>query len=156
VRGDFKTINIPSDAPVSAKRLLLVQDDVDEENVAIRALSRSGVPMRVTVAHDGSEALEILQSLDDGGSDRPDLIMLDLGLPKLDGLEVLNRIRGDERTALVPVVITSGSQDPVRLRRAMEFGANSVLTETIDYEAHVESLALAARYWLVANRTLML
>jgi two-component system, response regulator len=150
---------MPQDAPANAKRVLLVQDDLDEENVALRALSKCGVPMRVVVARDGREAIDILFSLPEVDGTplwTPDLIMLDLGLPKLDGLEVLQQIRSSDRTMYTPVVITSGSQDPVRLKRALESGANSVLKETIDYEAHIESLALAAKYWLVAHRAVMI
>jgi CheY-like chemotaxis protein len=149
---------MPTDAPANAKRVLLVQDDVDEENVALRALGRCGIPMQVVVARDGSEAVEILfgEGLPESGPWRPDLVMLDLGLPKLDGIEVLQRIRSQDQTAFVPIVITSGSQDPTRIRKALVAGANSVLTETIDYEAHIESIILAAKYWLQAHRAVMI
>lgn len=136
--------------------LLLVEDDRDEVKVALRALDRAGLGGGVEVAKDGLEALEAL-GIEPGGDDRrpatPRVVFLDLKMPRVDGWEVLRRMRAHPRTADVPVVVLSSSDRMEDIERSYELGANSFLVKRFDPRGPGSYVAEAARYWLELNRS---
>jgi two-component system response regulator len=113
----------------------------------LRAFKKSGILNDLVVAKDGEEALAILFS----DSALPELVLLDLKLPKVDGLEVLRRLRGEERTRLLPVVILTSSREEMDLMQGYSLGANSYIQKPVDFEQFVESCRQLSLYWLVLN-----
>ncbi|MDQ3864442.1 MAG: response regulator [Actinomycetota bacterium] len=140
---------------MSSKVILLVEDNPDDELLALRALKKSGVPNEVVVARDGVEALDYLfASGPHAGRDpsvMPQLILLDLKLPRVDGLEVLRRLRSDERTRRLPVVILSSSRERRDMLDGYGLGANSYVRKPVDFEQFVSTVELLRSYWLVLN-----
>lgn len=134
--------------------VLLVEDERDEVNVALRAVDRAGLDVTVEVARDGLEALEAL-GLESGVSRTraPRVVFLDLKMPRVDGWEVLRRIREHPRTADLPVVVLSSSDRPEDIQRSYELGANSFLLKRFDPRGPGTYFAEAVRYWLELNRT---
>lgn len=134
-------------------RILLVDDNPDEIDVAVRALKKRGLGEAVEVAHDGQEALEALglEASGDGAGLRPSVVFLDLKMPRVDGWEVLRRIRESD-IADVPVVILSCSNRSEDIKRCYELGANSFLVKHFDMESPGAYIAEAARYWLELNQ----
>ena len=135
--------------------VLLVEDDRDAIDVALRALVRAGLDVNVEVARDGLEALEMLGLEPDGptGSLSPRVVFLDLKMPRVDGWEVLRRMRGHPRTAAVPVVVLSASDRVEDIQRSYEFGANSFLLKRFDPRGPGTYVADAVRYWVELNRS---
>ena len=136
--------------------ILLVEDNPDDEALTLRALKRNNILNEVVVARDGAEALEFLFGTGrHAGRDtelQPQLILLDLKLPRLDGLEVLRRLRADDRTKLLPVVIlTSSTEDQDRIA-GYELGANSYVRKPVDFSQFVEAVRQLGLYWLVINQ----
>lgn len=132
--------------------ILLVEDNPDDEALTLRAFSKTGVKNPVVVARDGVEAIEMLFGGDQKALfHRPALILLDLKLPRVDGLEVLRRIRADEKTNLSPVVILTTSNEPRDIQQAYQLGANGYVRKRIDYQAFVESIDIIVKYWLGLN-----
>ena len=143
------------DGPMSRRVILLVEDSADDEALTLRALSRNKIGNEVIVARDGEEALEWLfatgRHADRDHRQLPALVLLDLKLPKIDGLEVLRRIRERTETRLVPVVIlTSSREEQDRLRGYLN-GANSYIRKPIDFAHFVEAVRQVGLYWLVLN-----
>jgi two-component system response regulator len=137
---------------VSAPAILLVEDDRDEVKVALRALDRAGLDVPVAVANDGVEALELLGLEPEGELQAtPRVVFLDLKMPRIDGWEVLRRIREDPRTADVPVVVLSSSDRREDIERSYALGANSFLLKRFDPRGPGSYLVEAARYWLDLN-----
>jgi two-component system response regulator len=140
---------------MSRKVILLVEDNPDDELLTLRALKKTGVENEVVVAHDGVEALDYLfASGSHSGRDpavMPQLILLDLKLPRVDGLEVLRRLRSDERTRLLPVVILSSSREHRDMLDGYSLGANSYVRKPVNFEQFVMAVELLRRYWLVLN-----
>jgi CheY-like chemotaxis protein len=132
--------------------LLLVEDDRNEVDVALRALARAGVEAPVEVARDGLQALEALGLEADGEPRPPQVVFLDLKMPRVDGWEVLRRMREDPRTSDVPVVVLSSSDRPEDIERSYALGANSFLVKRFDRRGPGAYIAEAARYWLDLNR----
>lgn len=139
----------------SNKLILLVEDNPDDVELTLRALKRSGQHTEVAVARDGAEALELLFG---GGNEKgrrlevlPSLILLDLKLPKIDGLEVLRRLRAEPRTALAPVVVLTLSNEDRDIVDAYRFGANSYLRKPVDFDHFNDVLARLSHYWLELN-----
>lgn len=132
--------------------ILLVEDNPDDEALTLRAFSKTGVKNPVVVARDGVEAIELLfGTADTPAFQRPALVLLDLKLPRIDGLEVLRRIRADEKTTLTPVVILTTSNEPRDIQQAYQLGANGYVRKQIDYQAFVESIDIIIKYWLGLN-----
>jgi len=138
------------------KSILLVEDNPDDEELTLRALKRGNVANDVTVARDGSEALEFLfGSGKFEGRDttrQPAVILLDLKLPKLSGLEVLRRIRADERTSMLPVVILTSSSEDEDMIRSYESGANSYVRKPVNFAEFTTAVSQLGLYWLLLNR----
>jgi two-component system response regulator len=135
--------------------ILLVEDNPDDELLALRALRKNNVTNEVVVAHDGVEALDYLfASGPHEGRDTstmPRLILLDLKLPKVDGLEVLKRLRSDERTKLLPVVILTSSSERKDMLDGYGLGANSYIRKPINFEQFVRAVEQLKLYWLGLN-----
>ena len=133
---------------MSANTILLVEDNVDDEMLTLRALKASSVVNDVEVVRDGAQALDYLLG---GVEALPNLVLLDLKLPKVDGLEVLRRIRADERTRLIPVVILTSSKEESDLIAGYADGANSYVRKPVDFDQFSESIRKLGLYWLVIN-----
>ena len=142
---------------MSDKIILLVEDNPDDEALTIRALKKNNILNEVVVARDGAEALDYL--FGEGGhagrdtSVQPQVTLLDLKLPKVDGLEVLRRIRADRRTELVPVVVLTTSNEEQDIVSSYELGANSYIRKPVDFEHFIEAVRQLGLYWLVLNET---
>ncbi|MEW6635497.1 MAG: response regulator [Actinomycetota bacterium] len=137
------------------KVILLVEDNPDDEILTLRALKKNNVLNEVVVARDGVEALDYL--FGEGsytGRDTnamPQLVLLDLKLPKIDGLEVLRRMRADERTRLLPVVILTSSKEQQDMLDGYGLGANSYVRKPVNFEQFVRAIEQLKLYWLVLN-----
>jgi CheY-like chemotaxis protein len=135
--------------------ILLVEDNPDDVDLTMIALEKSNIASKVVVAHDGVEALEYLNGTGKfAGRDRtllPKVIMLDLKMPRMDGLEFLQCIRHDERTRLLPVVVFTTSNEDRDKIESYRLGANSYLTKPVDYKKFVDTIQQLASYWLVMN-----
>jgi CheY-like chemotaxis protein len=139
------------------KTILLVEDNPDDEALTRRALKKNKIGNEVVVAHDGAEALDYLFGTGTyEGRDlscMPHLVLLDLKLPKVDGLEVLRRMRAAERTRLLPVVILTSSREQQDLVNGYGYGANSYIRKPVDFAQFVEAVRQLGLYWLVLNET---
>ena len=133
--------------------LLWVDDDLDEVAVALRALRQAEIDAEILVASDGLEALEVLDLGGDGeGGLRPQVIFVDLHMPRVDGFELLRALRELPATRNIPIVVVSSSNAPEDIRRSYELGANSYLVKQSEGHAPGAELAAAARYWTQFNR----
>ena len=137
------------------KIILLVEDNPDDEKLTIRALHKNKISNEVVVARDGLEALDyLLGSGSDAGNHLkplPQVVLLDLKLPKMDGLEVLRRLRVHERTKLLPVVILTSSNEEQDRITGYGLGANSYVRKPVDFNQFIEAARQLGLYWLVLN-----
>lgn len=135
--------------------ILLVEDNVDDVDLTLRALERNKIKNEVVVAHDGVEALDYLfgtgEYVGRDVSITPQVVLLDLKLPKIDGLEVLKRIREDERTKLLPVVIMTSSNEETDIIGGYSLGANSYIRKPVDFNSFTEAVRQLGLYWLLLN-----
>jgi two-component system, response regulator len=135
--------------------ILLVEDNSDDEELTLRALKKNKIHNEVMVARDGVEALDYLFGTGvHAGRDlalMPQLILLDLKLPKIDGLQVLQRLRADPRTRLLPVVILTSSKEQQDLIEGYSLGANSYVRKPVDFTQFIEAVRQLGLYWLVLN-----
>jgi len=135
--------------------ILLVEDNPDDVKLTLRAFTQHNVSNAVIVVNDGVAALDYLfatgRFADRDVSERPAVVFLDLKLPKLDGLEVLRRIRADERTALQPVVILTSSTEERDMIEGYRLGANSYVRKPVDFDQFVEAARQLGLYWLLLN-----
>jgi two-component system response regulator len=136
-------------------RILLVEDNPDHQELTLMTLSEGNVTNDVVVAGDGLEALEYLfatgRHTGRDGRDLPALVLLDLKLPKLSGIEVLRRIRSDERTRYVPVVVLTSSSEEEDIVASLESGANSYVRKPVDFARFVEQVQRLQVYWLLVH-----
>jgi len=137
------------------KTILLVEDNSDDVKLTLRALKQSKITNEVIVARDGVEALACLFGKEgsqwDESQKLPQVVLLDLKLPKIDGLEVLRRIRADERTRFLPVVILTSSKEEQDLIKGYSLGANSYIRKPVDFTQFVEAVRSLGLYWLLLN-----
>jgi len=137
------------------KIILLVEDNPDDEKLTLRALQKNKISNEVVVAHDGVEALDYLLGNGSGGGNNlkplPQVVLLDLKLPRLDGLEVLRRLRAHERTKLLPVVILTSSNEEQDRISGYGLGANSYVRKPVDFNQFIEAARQLGLYWLVLN-----
>jgi two-component system response regulator len=128
--------------------ILLIEDNPDDVELTRLALRETDLPTKMVVARDGVEALEVLLG---ERAIRPQLVLLDLKLPKLDGLDVLRRVRADQRTRNLPVVVLSSSVEDEDLARCYALGANSYVRKPVDFARFVDVVNRLGIYWLVLN-----
>jgi len=137
--------------------IMVVEDNADDEELTLRALRQGKVANEVIVTRDGAEALEYIfgtgpyQGRD--LSKMPAVILLDLKLPKLSGLDVLQRLRADERTRLVPVVVLTSSSEDEDMLRSYQFGANSYVRKPVEFGAFVSAVSQLGVYWALINQS---
>ncbi len=127
--------------------ILLVEDNTDDQSLTVRAL-RMGTTANIEIAGDGQAALDYLFN---DANDMPRLVVLDLNLPGLDGLKVLQRIREDERTRTTPVVVLTGFAAPIDVIAAYRYGANSYVRKPVDFDQFADVIHQLGAYWLVVN-----
>jgi CheY-like chemotaxis protein len=142
---------------VTSKLILLVEDNPDDEEMTRRALRRGNVVHEIVVARDGAEALDYLFGTgvhaDRGTAAMPAVVLLDLKLPKLNGIDVLKRMRADSRTRLIPVVVLTSSSEDEDMLRSYESGANSYVRKPVDFGAFATAVAQLGMYWMMLNQT---
>ncbi len=140
---------------MNSKVILLVEDNPDDELLTLRAFAKSNIANEVVVARDGVEALDYLFGTGAyAGRDlrvRPQVILLDLKLPRMDGLDVLRRLRADERTMLLPVVVLTSSKEEQDIIQSYRLGANSYIRKPVDFVQFIEAVRQLGLYWLVLN-----
>lgn len=140
---------------MSDRTILLVEDNPDDEALTIRAFAKNKIHNPVVVAHDGVQAIDYVFGTGAYAgrdvSDRPAVVLLDLKLPKMDGLEVLKRIRADERTKLLPVVILTSSKEEQDIIDGYRFGCNSYVRKPVDFDQFLEAARQLGLYWLLIN-----
>lgn len=143
---------------MSRKSILLVEDDPNDEELTIRALKKNNIKNKVIVARDGAEALDILFGKagqdDDALEQLPQLVLLDLKLPKVDGHGVLKKIRENARTRFLPVVILTTSKEEQDVFNSYRLGANSFIQKPINFQQFIDAVGQLGLYWLVLNESL--
>jgi two-component system response regulator len=136
--------------------ILLVEDNPTDEKLTLRAFKKSGVANEVVVVRDGAEALDYLfgagRHADRDAADLPALVLLDLNLPLIDGLEVLRRLRADGRTRLLPVVILTASREEEDVLRGYSLGANGYVRKPVDFAEFAEAARTLGLFWLLLNQ----
>jgi two-component system response regulator len=141
--------------PISPRTILLVEDNQDDEALTLRALARNNIGNEVVVVRDGQDAIDWLEGTGShagrNATNVPALILLDLNLPKIDGLEVLRRLRANPRTAVVPVVILTSSKEDRDRASGYFSGANSYVQKPVDFTSFVDAVRQLGMYWLVLN-----
>lgn len=129
--------------------IVLIEDNPDDEALTLRALKKNGIANEVIVLRDGAEALDFFLKPD---APSPHLVLLDLKLPRIDGLEVLRRLRDEARTAMLPIVVLTSSNEERDLVESYRLGANSYIRKPVDFEQFTESVRQLGLYWLVLNQ----
>jgi two-component system response regulator len=140
---------------MNEKAIMLVEDNPDDEALTLRAFKKNNIGNEIVIMRDGQQALDYLFA---GGahvgrdtSDLPQIVLLDLNLPKIGGLDVLKRLRADERTRLLPVVILTSSKEEHDLVTGYQLGANSYIRKPVEFAAFAEAVRQLGLYWLVLN-----
>lgn len=150
------TMKPPEYPPAHPIEILLVEDNPHDAEMAMRALQKHNLTNRLAWVKDGAEALEFLFGAkmvgDPPFGHQSRLILLDLKLPKVDGLEVLKRVRGDPRTHTIPVVVLTSSQEESDIVRSYAAGANSYIVKPVDFEKFTEAVSQLGLYWLLLNQ----
>jgi two-component system response regulator len=137
---------------IEPKSILLVEDNADDEQLTLRAMRQSEVPNIIRVARDGAEAIDFLFGAS-AGRKFPDLVLLDLKLPKISGLEVLQRIRSEAATKTLPVVVLTSSDEERDIVESYSLGANSYIRKPVDFDEFIDAVKQLGLYWLTMNRT---
>jgi two-component system response regulator len=140
---------------MKAGRILLVEDNPGDQALTLRALRKGGIANEVIVVHDGAEALDYLfcagEHAGRSPAENPALVLLDLNLPKIGGLEVLRRLRGDERTKPLLVVILTSSGEETDLKAGYEAGANSYVRKPVEFNEFATAVQTLGLYWMLIN-----
>jgi len=134
-----------------AQQILLVEDNPDDEMLALRALKKSAIADDLVVARDGVEALDYLLEQNRSGADLPALVLLDINLPRINGLEVLKRLRENVVTHLLPVVMLSSSKEEKDISSSYDYGCNSYIRKPVDFRQFSDMIVQVERYWLKLN-----
>jgi len=137
------------------KTILLVEDNPDDVRLTRRALKQNNITNDLVVMNDGVEAVDyLIKTVTDGGQGvLPTVILLDLKLPRMDGFEVLRRIRADERLKRLPVVVLTTSKEDLDILKSYDLGANSYIRKPVDFEQFIEAVRQLGLYWLLLNET---
>ncbi len=135
----------------NTRSILLVEDNPDDEKLIIRALRRNSIANDITVAHNGEEALNILL----GNDPLPTVVLLDIKLPKIDGLEVLRRLRANDRTRLLPVVVLTSSSEERDIIDSYHLGANSYVRKPVEFDKFTEAVKQLGLYWVLVNEPII-
>ncbi|RPI00544.1 MAG: response regulator [Ignavibacteriae bacterium] len=137
--------------------ILLVEDNPRDTELTIRALNKHNNTSRIVVLEDGAEALDFIfckgKFSDRVITNQPKVILLDLKLPKVDGLEALRKIKSDQRTKMIPVVMVTSSKQESDMKAAYEYGANSYVVKPVDFNTFVEAMSHLVLYWLLVNQS---
>ena len=136
---------------IEPKTILLVEDNADDEQLTLRAMRQSDVPNIIRVARDGAEAVD--QLFGPNAARLPDLILLDLKLPKISGLEVLQRIRAEDKTKALPVVVLTSSDEERDIVESYNLGANSYIRKPVDFDEFIDAVRQLGVYWLTLNKS---
>ncbi len=140
---------------METRNILLVEDNPDDETLTLQALKKSNIRNQVTVVRDGAEALDYLfctgPYADRDRNNMPEVVLLDIKLPKMDGLEVLKRLRTDDRTKRLPVVLLTSSSEEQDIIDGYNFGANSYVRKPVEFTKFTEAVSLLGLYWLIVN-----
>jgi two-component system, response regulator len=140
--------------------ILLVEDNPNDVELTLRALRKHNLANRVHVANDGEEALDFIfarnRYADRQGQDSPKVILLDLKLPKVDGMEVLKALKSNEKTRMIPVVVVTSSREEQDLVKSYHLGANSYVVKPVDFEKFAQAVSEIGLYWLLLNQTPMI
>lgn len=135
--------------------ILLVEDNADDLDLALHALKRNNLANRIRVARDGAEALELIfesgQAIADAAQ-KPKVVLLDLKLPKVDGLEVLRRLKNDPRTKTIPVVMLTSSREERDVIESYQLGVNSYIVKPVDFEQFTRAVQQLGFYWVLLNQ----
>jgi len=135
--------------------ILLVEDDPNDLELTLRALRKKNLANKIEVARDGAEALDFLfcagAHVNRSINSQPRLILLDLKLPKVDGLGVLQKVKGDERTAHIPVVVLTSSAEERDIVKSYQLGVNSFITKPVDFNQFTEAIGQLGLYWMILN-----
>jgi two-component system response regulator len=141
---------------VNSVEILLVEDNPNDVELDLHALKKNNIANSIQVVRDGAEALDFLFGTGANAgktiNPRPKVILLDLKLPKVDGLEVLKRIKSDERTRLIPVVVLTSSREERDIVESYKLGVNSYITKPVDFEQFTEAVRQLGLYWLLLNQ----
>lgn len=129
--------------------ILLVEDNAHDAELTLRALKQRNLANRVHVCRDGAEAMDFFDDASAGAT--PKVILLDLKLPKVDGLEVLQRLKSSARTRTIPVVVLTSSREEPDIEKAYALGANSYIVKPVDFEAFARAVSDVGLYWLLLN-----
>jgi two-component system response regulator len=129
--------------------ILLVEDNPNDAELTQRALKKSDIGARLAIARDGAEALEYLL----GNRPRPRVVFLDLKLPKIDGIEVLRRVRSEERTRCLPIVVLTSSQEERDINECYKLGVNSYVVKPVEFDKFYKAVGDLGIYWLVLNKS---
>ena len=136
--------------------ILLVEDNPSDVELTLRAFKKNNITNNVHVARDGAEALDFIfargEYADRADNPFPKVILLDLKLPKIDGLEVLRRIKADERTKMIPVVVLTSSREEPDLMESYKLGVNSYITKPVDFDNFAKAVAALGYYWVLLNQ----
>jgi two-component system response regulator len=135
--------------PAEEIDILLVEDNPNDAELTLRALRKTDIGARLAIARDGAEALEYLLS----GRPMPKVVFLDLKLPKIDGMEVLRRIRADERAHSIPVVVLTSSQEERDITECYRLGVNSYVVKPVEFDKFYKAVGELGLYWLVLNKS---
>jgi len=138
------------------KIILLVEDNSDDEILTIRALKKNNLVNDIDVARDGAEALDYLLGTNEDGTYKfplPTLVILDLKLPKIDGIEVLKQLRSNNRTKFIPIVVLTSSKEQQDIAASYGFGANSFIRKPVDFVQFIEVASKIGVYWLALNES---
>jgi two-component system, response regulator len=136
--------------------MLIVEDSAEDLELALRALRKANLALRIEVARDGQDALDFLfcagAHADRSADDKPGVVLLDLKLPKVDGLEVLERLKADARTRTIPTVVLTSSNERADIARSYELGVNSYVVKPVNFDQFSAAVQKLGLYWLLLNQ----